>query len=111
MLFRSEKGLEDSCMFNGLAVPGDSEQYLEEGVMTEVILWQAYDLGYLAVNAAVEAVNGDLTGDTFVSELSGKDQVEGVSVYPEEGHKISNNEIILGNPAVFTLDTVDKFKS
>lgn len=107
----TEKGLEDSCMFNGLAVPGDSEQYLEEGVMTEVILWQAYDLGYLAVNAAVEAVNGDLTGDIFVSELSGKDQVEGVSVYPEEGHKISNNEIILGNPAVFTLDTVDKFKS
>lgn len=107
----TEKGLEDTCMFNGLAVPADAQQYLEEGVMSEVILWQAYDLGYLAVNAAVAAVNDELTGDTFVSELSGKDQVEGVSTYPEEGHKIVNKEIILGDPAIFTTDTVEKFKS
>lgn len=107
----TEKGLEDTCMFNGIAVPADSEQYLEEGVMSEVILWQAYDLGYLAVNAAVAAVNDEISGDKFVSELSGTDQVEGVSTYPEDGHTITNNEIILGDPAVFTLDTVDKFKS
>ena len=107
----TEKGLEDTCMFNGIAVPADSEQYLEEGVMSEVILWQAYDLGYLAVNAAVAAVNDEISGDKFVSELSGTDQVEGVSTYPEDGHTITNNEIILGDPAVFTLDMVDKFKS
>lgn len=107
----TEKGLEDTCMFNGLGVPADCEQYLEEGVMTEVILWQAYDLGYLAVNAAVAAVNDEISGDLFVSELSGKDQVEGVSTYPAEGHKVSNNEIVLGDPAIFTYDTVGMFKS
>lgn len=107
----TEKGLEDTCMFNGLGVPADCEQYLEEGVMTEVILWQAYDLGYLAVNAAVAAVNDEISGDLFVSELSGTDQVEGVSTYPAEGHKVSNNEIVLGDPAIFTYDTVGMFKS
>lgn len=107
----TEKGMEETCMFNGLAVPADAQQYLEEGVMSEVILWQAFDLGYLAVNAAAAACNDEISGDTFVSKLSGTDQVEGVSTYPAEGHKITNKEIILGDPAVFTLDTVDKFKN
>lgn len=108
----TEKGMEDTCIFNGIAVPTDAKSYLEEGVMSEVILWQAYDLGYLAVESAVRAVSGDITGDRMVSTLSGTDQVEGVSKYPAEGHKIVNGkEIILGDPAVFVTDTVDKFKN
>lgn len=108
----TEKGMEKTCIFNGIAVPTDAKSYLEEGVMSEVILWQAYDLGYLAVESAVRAVSGDISGDRMVSTLSGTDQVAGVSTYPAEGHKIVNGkEIILGDPAVFVTDTVDKFKN
>lgn len=107
----SDNGLKETCIFDGIAVPTDSEAYLQEGVMTEVVLWQAYDLGYLAVNACVAAVNGELDGDTWVSTLSGTDQVEGVSTYPAEGHKINGSEIILGDPATFSLDTISKWKS
>lgn len=107
----TEKGLEKTTIFNGLAVPSDASSYLEEGVMSQVILWQAYDLGYLAVDAAVAAAKDEISGDKYVSTLSGTDQVEGVSTYPEDGHKIVNKEIILGDPATFTFETVGKFKN
>ena len=106
-----EKGMTETCIFNGIGVPTDCAQYLEDGTMTTVVLWQAYDLGYLAVNAAVAACNDELAEGNWVSNLSGTDQVEGVSTYPSEGHVVKNGEIILGDPAVFTVDTVDKFKS
>ena len=102
--------MQETCIFNGIAVPASCESYLTDGIMTEVILWQAYDLGYLAVEAAVAAAKGEISGDTYVSTLSGTTQVEGVSTYPEEGHKINGTEIILGDPATFTLDSISAWK-
>jgi rhamnose transport system substrate-binding protein len=102
--------MQETCIFNGIAVPASCESYLTDGIMTEVILWQAYDLGYLAVEAAVAAAKGELSGDTYISTLSGTTQVEGVSDYPAEGHKINGTEIILGDPATFTLDTIGAWK-
>lgn len=102
--------MQETCIFNGIAVPASCESYLTDGIMTEVVLWQAYDLGYLAVEAAAAAAKGELTGDKYVSTLSGTTQVEGVSTYPAEGHKINGAEIILGDPATFTLDTIGAWK-
>ncbi len=104
--------LEGKCIFNGIATPVDSKQYLESGLMTTVILWQAYDLGYLAVDVAYAAATGGLTQDAteFVSGLSGKTQVEGVSAYPES-HLVDGKTVYLGGPAIFTLDSLDKWKS
>ena len=56
------------------------------------------------------AAKGELSGDTYISTLSGTTQVEGVSDYPAEGHKINGTEIILGDPATFTLDTIGAWK-
>ena len=78
--------------------------------MTEVVLWQAYDLGYLAVDAAVAAAKGEISGEKYVSTLSGTTQVEGTSTYPAEGHKINGKEIILGDPATFKLETISAWK-
>ncbi|MDY3248915.1 MAG: substrate-binding domain-containing protein [Candidatus Choladocola sp.] len=105
-------GMTETCIFNGIATPGDSKAYLENGLMTTVVLWQAYDLGYLAVNAAYAAVTGDLeAGATeFVSNLSGQTQVEGISTYPES-HKVDGAVVYLGGPATFTLDTLDCWKN
>lgn len=105
-------GLTGKCIFNGIATPGDSKAYLEDGTMTTVVLWQAYDLGYLAVNAAYAAATGELTvGDTeFVSGLSGQTQVEGISTY-SDSHKVDGVTVFLGGPATFGLDTLDAWKS
>lgn len=105
-------GLSGSCIFNGIATPTDSKAYLESGMMTTVVLWQAYDLGYLAVNTAYAAATGELTpGATeFVSGLSGQTQVEGISTYPDS-HKVDGVTVYLGGPATFHLDTIDCWKN
>lgn len=105
-------GLKGKCIFNGIATPGDSKAYLEDGTMTTVVLWQAYDLGYLAVNAAYAAATGELADGTteFVSGLSGQTQVEGISTYPDS-HKVDGVTVFLGGPATFGLDTLDAWKS
>lgn len=105
-------GMSDSCIFNGIATPGDSKAYLENGLMTTVVLWQAYDLGYLAVDVAYAAATGELTegATSYVSGLSGQTQVEGVSTY-EDSHHVDGVTVYLGAPATFTLDTLDCWKS
>lgn len=105
-------GLEGSCIFNGIATPGDSKAYLEDGTMTTVVLWQAYDLGYLAVATAYAAATGELVeGATeFVSGLCGTTQVEGVSTY-EAAHVVDGKVVFLGAPATFNLDTLDCWKA
>jgi len=105
-------GLEGKCIFNGIATPGDSKTYLESGMMTTVVLWQAYDLGYLAVDAAYAAATGELAAGAteYVSGLSGQTQVEGVSTYPAS-HLVDGVTVYLGGPATFTLDSLDKWKS
>lgn len=105
-------GMTDTCIFNGIATPGDSKAYLENGLMTTVVLWQAYDLGYLAVNTAYAAVTGELEeGATeFTSLLSGTTQVEGVSTYADS-HLVDGKVVYLGGPATFTLDTLDCWKN
>lgn len=105
-------GMSDSCIFNGIATPGDSKAYLENGLMTTVVLWQAYDLGYLAVDVAYAAATGALTegATSYVSGLSGQTQVEGVSTY-EDSHHVDGVTVYLGAPATFTLDTLNCWKS
>ena len=105
-------GMSDTCIFNGIATPGDSKAYLENGLMTTVVLWQAYDLGYLAVDVAYAAAAGELTegATSYVSGLSGQTQVEGVSTY-EDSHHVDGVTVYLGAPATFTLDTLDCWKS
>lgn len=105
-------GMSSTCIFNGIATPVDSKAYLESGMMTTVVLWQAYDLGYLAVNTAYAAATGGLTkGATeFVSGLSGKTQVEGVSTY-DASHRVDGATVYLGAPASFNLDTLSCWKS
>ncbi|MCD8051580.1 MAG: substrate-binding domain-containing protein [Clostridiales bacterium] len=105
-------GLEGQCIFNGIATPSDSEAYLENGNMTTVVLWQAYDLGYLAINTAYSAVAGELESGAaeYVSNLCGQTQVEGVSTYADT-HKVDGATVYLGGPATFTLDTLDCWKS
>ncbi len=105
-------GLTGKCVFNGIAVPGDAKPYLENKIMTTVILWQAYDLGYLAVDVACSAASGDLlNGMTeYVSGLSDEVQVEGSSIYPVS-HLVDDSTIYLGGPATFHLDSIDKWKT
>ncbi len=100
-----------SVAIAALGVPVTSVDAMESGLMPTVVLWQPYDLGYLAVQVAVDLLNGTATKDmtSYKSALSGKSQIGDVN-YPAE-HKITEDkQIILGPSIAYNLDNVKFFK-
>lgn len=82
----------------GLGLPSENRAYVKEGVTQAVILWKVEDLGYLAVMAGAAVAEGRLTpGATeFEAGKLGTFKVEG-------------DNIILGEPFVFTAENIDDF--
>jgi rhamnose transport system substrate-binding protein len=82
----------------GLGLPNENKRYVHDGVTQSVILWKTEDLGYLTVQAAYAAANGNLkAGDkTFKAGSLGEYQIEG-------------DDIMLGKPFTFTKENIDQF--
>ena len=100
-----------SVAIQGLGVPVTAKDNMTSGLMKSVVLWQPYDLGYLAVEFSTKFAKGEVkVGDTsFKSSLSGKTQLKDVKY--ADAHKIlADGEVILGLPIVYTIDTLDRFK-
>jgi rhamnose transport system substrate-binding protein len=79
-------------------LPNENKRYVHDGVTQSVILWKTEDLGYLTVQAAYAAANGNLkAGDkTFKAGSLGEYQIEG-------------DDIMLGKPFTFTKENIDQF--
>jgi rhamnose transport system permease protein len=82
----------------GLGLPNDNRRYVHEGITPRVILWKTFDLGYLTVQAARALAAGELKpGDReFRSERLGTLAIAG-------------DNILLGEPFVFTKDNIDEY--
>jgi rhamnose transport system permease protein len=82
----------------GLGLPNDNKRYVHEGITTDVILWNTMDLGYLTITAARALVEGTLKpGDRQLrAGRLGTVAIEG-------------DNILLGQPFVFTKDNIDQF--
>jgi|SaaInl7_200m_RNA_FD_contig_41_1492946_length_1127_multi_15_in_0_out_0_1 rhamnose transport system substrate-binding protein len=94
-----------------LGVPVTSVDAMESGLMPTVVLWQPYDLGYLAVNLAVDLLTGKVEkGMTeYASALSGNSQI-GDTNYPA-AHKITEDgQVILGPSIAFGMDNYQLFR-
>lgn len=94
-----------------LGVPVTSVDAMESGLMPTVVLWQPYDLGYLAVQVAADLLTGKVTKDmtSYVSNLSGHSQIGDIN-YPDS-HKITEDkQIILGPSIAYNLDNVKYFR-
>ena len=84
----------------GLGLPSEMAPYIEDGTITKVGLWNPIDLGYVAVYAAVHAMNGEFdgsVGSTFTAGENTYEVVEGGIAY-------------LGDPFTFTIDNIATFK-
>lgn len=83
----------------GLGLPSENRSYVKEGVTQAVILWNIDDLGYLTARAAVAVATGTLKpGATeFEGGRLGKLRVQG-------------DNIILGEPIVFTKENIDQYQ-
>jgi len=108
----TDLGLEKgSVAMAGLGIPVTAKAAMEDGTIKSVILWQPYDLGYLAVEFAYQLLEGNIdpNASEFVSSLSGKSQCNDMMYEP--AHLVTaDKQVILGKPVIFTLDLVDYFK-
>ena len=82
----------------GLGLPNDNKKYVHDGVTKAVILWKTADLGYLTVHASAALARGELKpGDkVFKAGRLGEIPIQG-------------DNIVLGEPFVFTKENIDQF--
>jgi rhamnose transport system permease protein len=82
----------------GLGLPNDNRRYVREGITDCVVLWNTMDLGYLTVQAARALVDGTLKrGDTSL-EAGRLKSIE-----------IQGDNILLGQPFLFTKENIDQY--
>lgn len=88
----------DRVFLTGLATPNAMRQYVKEGTVKKVVLWNAVDLGYLTVYASVAAAKGEIQpgAQTFNAGRLGAVKVVG-------------DEILLGPPLVFDASNIDNY--
>jgi rhamnose transport system permease protein len=82
----------------GLSLPNLCKPYVHTGTIETVVLWNTYDLGYLAVAAPTAFVRKQLHAGQASFEV------------PRLGTlKIEKTDIILGAPVLFRRDNIDRY--
>jgi rhamnose transport system substrate-binding protein len=82
----------------GLGLPNDNKRYVHEGITDCVILWNTMDLGYLTIKAAAALKSGSLKPGATSIEAGRLGTIE-----------IKGDNILLGQPFVFTKENIDQF--
>jgi ABC-type sugar transport system substrate-binding protein len=82
----------------GLGLPNDNKRYVHSGVTDCVVLWNTMDLGYLTVTAARAVAEGSLKPGASSFTAGRLGTIE-----------IANDNILLGQPYLFTKDNIDQF--
>jgi len=80
----------------GLATPKAMKEYVENGTVKTVILWNPVDLGYLTVQLAGKIGNGDNISDSFKAGRLGDVQVSGT-------------QVLLGEPMKFNKENISQY--
>ena len=91
-------GKSGTVFVTGLSTPNTMKDYVHSGTVGSVLLWDTRDLGYLTIEVAVALAKGELkSGATsFTSRRLGECKIEG-------------DNVLLGDPLVFTKDTIDDY--
>ncbi|MGO9470654.1 MAG: substrate-binding domain-containing protein [Isosphaeraceae bacterium] len=82
----------------GLGLPNDNNRYVHEGITDCVVLWNTMDLGYLTVQAACALAEGSLKPGATEFRAGRLKKIE-----------IQGDNILLGQPFLFTKDNIDQF--
>ena len=93
-----QAGKSGQVLVTGLSTPNTMKNYVKDGTVKSVVLWNTKDLGYLTVLAARGLVDGTLTAGVteFKAGTLGTKPVAG-------------DHILLNNLLVFTKDNIDQF--
>jgi len=82
----------------GLGLPNDNNRYVHEGITDCIVLWNTMDLGYLTVHAAFALAEGALKPGATEFRAGRLKRIE-----------IQGDNILLGQPFLFTKDNIDQF--
>jgi rhamnose transport system substrate-binding protein len=82
----------------GLGLPNDNKRYVHDGITDCVVLWNTMDLGYLTVQAALALKEGRLKPGAALLTAGRLGSVE-----------IQDDNILLGQPFLFTKENIDRF--
>lgn len=94
-----KSGMADKVFLTGLTTPNDMKQYINDGTVKKFVLWNPVDLGYLAVHVAIAAAKGDLKPGA-ASVNAGR---------LGERTILNGDEVILGEPIVFSKENIDQY--
>jgi len=91
-----QSGAAGRVALTGLATPNSMRQYVKDGTVETVLLWNPVDLGYLTVRAAARLAEGGPLPEQLEAGRLGPVQVRG-------------QEVLLGEPLRFTRANIDEF--
>lgn len=82
----------------GLSVPSLCKEYVHDGFIDSIVLWNTVDLGYLTVCAAKAVKEGQVGTQAATLDFG---RLKGISV--------GDGNIYLGQPFIFRQDNIDNF--
>ena len=94
-----QSGKAGKVMVIGLSTPNDMRDYVKDGTVKSVVLWNTIDLGYLTVQVANALARGELKPDatTFKAGRLGE-------------KKIQDSAVLLSDILIFNKENIDKYK-
>ena len=94
-----QAGKSGQVLVTGLSTPNDMRAHVKEGTVKSVLLWNTKELGWLTVEVGRALVRGELkAGATeFESKKLGR-------------KKVAGDNVLLGDPLVFTKENIDQFQ-
>jgi len=89
---------QDKVFLTGLATPNSMRPFIKQGILSEFVLWDPVDLGYLAIQSVKAIVDGKITKETssFTAGRLGEIQIK-------------DREILLGDPVKFNAENIDDY--
>ncbi len=93
-----QAGKKGQVLVTGLSTPNNMREYVKDGTVKSVVLWNTKDLGYLAVEVANAVANGTL-----------KPGATSIQAGRLGERKIVGDNVLLGQILIFTKDNIDQF--
>ncbi|MCX7012896.1 MAG: substrate-binding domain-containing protein [Candidatus Sumerlaeota bacterium] len=93
-----QAGKAGQVLITGLSTPNDMRQYVKDGTVKSVLLWNTRDLGYLTIRVAHALAKGELKpgATTFAAGRLGERKVDG-------------DNVLLGDLLIFTKENIDQY--
>src|SRR3989442_255566 len=109
-----QAGLAGKIVVTGLSTPNDMREFVKNGTVKTVVLWNPVDLGYLAVYVAQASLAGTLKDNATQAKvpagrLGPRDAVASLEDITAKGPLTPRNGIALGNPSRLTKEDSEQF--